>query len=142
MTFVKPPLDFTVVREDWSRYDLADNAILKIKISLNRISIENGKHDLNLNTVFLVLSNERGEPDTRNYSATELQSAIIQDDIRYRTVTQDWNEYVADDGTRIKIQPMVMRVAKTSKFNTKGEPIYWVDTQGTVQIRPPNPTRP
>jgi hypothetical protein len=31
MSSVKPPLDFTVVREHWNRYDLADNSILKVK---------------------------------------------------------------------------------------------------------------
>jgi hypothetical protein len=65
---------------------------------------------------------------------------ITQDDIRFTTVSQDWNEYVDDNGTRIRIQPMIMRVAKTSRYDAKGFPLYYVDMQGTLQIRPPTPT--
>lgn len=41
---------------------------------------------------------------------------------------QDWNEYVADDGARVRIQPIVMRIAKTSTYSNRGEPIYLVET--------------
>jgi hypothetical protein len=52
---------------------------------------------------------------------------------------QDWNGYVADHGTRVTIQPL-MRVARSSLFDNKGEPIYWADVQGNVNVTPPNPT--
>ena len=34
---VRPPLDFVVTREDWCRYDLLDNAILKVKVVLTSL---------------------------------------------------------------------------------------------------------
>ena len=43
-SFLRPPLDFTVSREDWSRYDLSDNSILKIKL----IATENSKEKCQL----------------------------------------------------------------------------------------------
>jgi len=46
---------------------------------------------------------------------------------------------VIDDGGRIRIQPMLSRVDKTSRFDTKGEPIYLVQIQATIQITPPPP---
>lgn len=52
---------------------------------------------------------------------------------------QGWNGYVADHGTRVTIQPL-MRVARTSLFDIKGEPIYWADVQRNVNVTPPNPT--
>lgn len=141
MTFVRPPLDFTVVREDWSRYDLADNAILKVKIVLKKVRKtqqgQQASYSIDLQPISVVLTNEHGTPDTSVHSPQELKASITQDDIRFTTVSQDWNEYVVDDGTRIKIQPIVMRVSKTSKFDKFGDPIYLIDTQGTVQIQPP-----
>jgi hypothetical protein len=65
--------------------------------------------------------------------------SIPQDDIRFTTVSQDWNEYVDDNGARIRIQPIVIRVAKT-RFNARGEPHYSVEVQGTFQIRQPTPS--
>jgi len=135
-TFIRPPLDFTVVREDWSRYDLSDNTILKVKIVLKMIKKRSAGLDIDLQPITVVLTNEQGTPDTRMYSPQELKAAIIQNEIRFVTVSQDWNEYVVDDGTRIRIQPMILRVSKTTKFDNHGIPTYMVDTQATVQVQP------
>jgi len=36
-SFLRPPLDFTVSREDWCGYDLSDDSILKIKLIATKI---------------------------------------------------------------------------------------------------------
>lgn len=135
-TISRPPLDFTVIREDWCRYDLEDNAVLKVKLILTKVSKTGIEYQAAFQTVTVVLSNERGEATIKPLSSQELQASIIKDHLRFTTIAQDWNEYLLDDGARIKIQPIVMRVAKTSKFDKAGEPIYWIETQGTLQIIP------
>lgn len=57
--------------------------------------------------------------------------------MRYNTLAEEWNEYVVDDGTRIRMKSTVSRVAKTSKFDKNGDPIYIVDTTVLAEIRPP-----
>ena len=52
-------------------------------------------------------------------------------------MTQDWNEYVTDDGARIRVQPLLVRVSKTSKFDAKGQPVYTSDINLTVDVKPP-----
>jgi hypothetical protein len=52
-----------------------------------------------------------------------LQQSITNDDICFTTV-----------------QPIVMRVAKTLKYDAKGFPVYLVEIQGAVRVRPPLPT--
>jgi hypothetical protein len=84
----------------------------------------------------VVLSNERGPPDQNQHSPAETQAAIIND-VRYSTVTQDWNEYIVDDGARVRIQPMIMRVAKTSLYDSRGIPVYWVDMEASINVVPP-----
>jgi hypothetical protein len=92
--------------------------------------------DIDLQPITVVLTNEQGDPNTKTYSTQELKAAIIQNEVRFVMISQDWNEYVVDDGTRIRIQPIILRVAKTSKFDGRGMPTYMVDTQATVQIQP------
>lgn len=100
------------------------------------------QYDFDFNPIIVVLTNERGPPDNRAYQPAEIQASITKDDIRFNTITQDWNEYVVDDGTRVKIQPIIMKVAKTSKFNNKGAPVYHTDINMTVQVKPPTGAAP
>lgn len=150
-TFVRPPLDFDVIKEIWSKYELANGDIIKVKVVLtvvrktsNAVGLTSPKpnYTFDLQSIVIVLTNERGPPDSKSYSPQELQASITKDDIRYTTITQDWNEYVVDDGARIKLQPIVMKVSKTSKFNAKGEPIYFTEINVTAQIKTPPSSEP
>ena len=132
---VRPPLDFVVTREDWCRYDLLDNAVLKVKVVLTRVYKQLGQLYRDFQPIYVILTNERGTPNSNMGSLQELQSSIIRE-VNFTTITQDWNEYVIDDGTTIRIQPIVTKVAKTSKFDPKGFPIYLVDIQGNMNTMP------
>jgi len=149
--FIRPPLDFEVIREIWNKYELSDNSFLKVKIVLT--SVRKGevqqqqevakpsaqsKYPFDFQVITVFLSEERGQPDMKTYSPQELKASIVGDDMRFRTMEQDWNEYLTDNNIRIKIQPLIMKVAKTSKFNSRGEPVYWVEINITVQIQPPS----
>ena len=59
-SFLRPPLDFTVSREDWSRYDLVDSSILKIKLVATKIRKKNSDYKIDVQNIIVVLSNERG----------------------------------------------------------------------------------
>ncbi len=84
--------------------------------------------------VFAVLSNDKDNPDSSIHTPQQIQNAIIQDDLRFNTEEQEWNEYIADDGARIRIQPTVLRVAKTSLRDNRGYPIYSVSINATLDI--------
>ena len=108
---VRPPLDFIVTREDWCRYDLSDNAILKVKVVLTRVYKQQGQLYSDFQPIYAILTNEIGAPDSNIKSLQVLQSSIVKD-VSFTTITQDWNEYVVDDGTIIRIQPIVTKVVK------------------------------
>ena len=137
-SFLRPPLDFTVSREDWCRYGLSDDSILKIKLIATKIRKKNTNYNIDIQNVIVVLSNERGQADSKSYTQLELQQSITHD-VNYTTITQDWNEYIVDDGTIIKVQPMVTKVSKTSKFDLNGDPVYLVNVQGNVVVELPKP---
>ena len=135
-SFTRSPLDFMVSREDWCRYDLSDNAILKVKVVLTKVYKNQGQLMCEIHPIHVILTNERGNPDPKNYSVEELKASIISN-IQFSTIIQDWNEYVVDDGTSIKIQPLVLRIAKTSKFDSNGFPKYVCEIQGNMKMDPP-----
>ena len=132
---VRSPLDFIVTREDWCIYDLSDNAILKVKVVLTRVFKQQGQLYSDFQPIYVILTNERGTPDSSIKSLQDLQSSIVRD-VHFTTITSDWNEYVVDDGTTIRIQPIVTKVVKTSKFDPKGFPIYLCDIQGNMSTEP------
>lgn len=131
----RPPLDFIVKREDWCRYDLSDDAILKVKVVLTRVFRQQGQLYSDFQPIYVILTNERGIPDLSVKSVQELQS-LSEKDIRFTAISQDWNEYVVDDDTTIKIQPIVTKVVKTSKFDRNGFPVYLCNIQGNMVIDP------
>ena len=135
----RPPADFIVTREDWCRYDLSDNVILKVKVVLTRVFKQQGQLYSDFQPIYVILTNERGTPDSNIKSVEELQS-LTGKDIRFTAVSQDWNEYVVDDGTTIRIQPIVTKVVKTSKFDRNGFPIYLCNIQGNMTMNPPTPS--
>lgn len=134
-SFTRPPLDFIVLREDWCRYDLSDGAILKVKVVLTKVYKNHGRLMCEIHPIYVILTNEIGVPDSKTYSVEDLRSAMISD-IGFTTIIQDWNEYEVDDGTTIKIQPLVLKITKTSKFDSKGFPKYMCDIQGNMKMDP------
>jgi hypothetical protein len=143
-TFIALPLDFDVLKEDWNKYELSDHSILKVKIVMTTVSKAQSQtpaaqpaYTFDIQNIIVVLTNERGQPDTHNYSSAELEASVTKDDMRFTAIAQDWNEYVVDDGARIKIQPMILKVSKTSRFNSKGSPLYATQINMTVQVKPP-----
>lgn len=134
-SFTRPPLDFVVTREDWCRYDLSDNSILKVKVVLTKVYKTQGQLMCEIHPIHVILTNERGDPDTKAYSAEDLKASINRD-IRFTTLIEDWNEYVVDDGTIIKIRPLVLKIAKTSKFDSKGFPKYICEIRGNMEMEP------
>lgn len=147
----RPPLDFDVVKEIWDRYELADNTILKVKAVLTAVrkadpskeSEQNAKggYTMDFQNIIVMLTNERGLPDPRAYSPQELQAAIVKEDIHYTTISQEWNEYITDDGAKIRLQPLLIRVNKTSKFDAKGQPVYTTEMNLNIDVKPPGSSR-
>jgi hypothetical protein len=79
---------------------------------------------------------KKGTPDTNVYGLQELQAAIVADDLGVDTLMEEWNDYIADDGTKIRVKCSVVSVSRTSKYNKDGEPIYLVSSSQQVAVKP------
>lgn len=130
------------MREPWNKYELADGAIVKIKVVVTKVrkkqvDEKSGEYGFGSQTIAVVLSDEKGPPETRAYSPQELQEAVIKEDIRYTTISEEWNEYVLDDGARLRLKVTLVRVSKTSKYDKDGEPVYLTETSVMAQLKVP-----
>jgi hypothetical protein len=138
----RPQLDFDVIKEPWNKYEIADGAVIKTKIVVTRIRKQQGgegkvNYNFDMQNVIVALTDETGQADSKTYSPQELQAAIVKDDLRYTTISEEWNEYVVDDGARLRLKSTVTRVGKTSLFDKFGTPQYWIELNNIAQVRTP-----
>lgn len=137
------PIDFDVVREPWQRYELNDNTVVKSKLIITKIYkiAKNGKPSYTIDgqtvTVLLAPPESKGPPDNFRYSPQQLKEAVIQDDVKYITLAEEWHEYILDDGTKMRIKTTISGIKKTSKFDKDGEPIYLVNNNVLIQTKLP-----
>lgn len=55
--------------------------------------------------------------------------------MRYDTLYQEFNEYILDDGTKIKIYTNVTSIDRSKLFNREGDPIYNVTSSNQINIK-------
>lgn len=140
----KTELNFEIIREPWNSYELDDGPNLKTRLILKRVyrKMEEDKpgYDVdaqNLTVLTHVPNDLKGKSSKKKLSPKEIQAAVIRDDVRYTTLREEWNEYIVEDGARIRLKLTVMNVGKTSQFDQNGDPIYLVNTSVIANIKPP-----
>jgi hypothetical protein len=148
-------VDFEAVREGWNRYKLEDGSILKTKFVLIstimeknfKEIMERAKTEKGLKMGFGFQSHNvigveasvglRGQPDTKTYPLEELRSSIVNEDIDFEVITETWNVYKLENGIVIKVRNAPISVSRTSKFDSRGLPIYLVDSTADVKVTLP-----
>ncbi|MEM3526431.1 MAG: hypothetical protein QXV37_03365 [Candidatus Jordarchaeaceae archaeon] len=147
MSLEATDLDFDVLREPWNLYQLEDGTILRVKYVLTRVVRQRDNMDRigyafkgqNVVSLSHFPKELKGppSPSPRMYTPEELQSAIVNDNVRYSTLEEEWNEYVTEDGANIRVKITVVKVSRTNKTDNEGEPIYLVATSLLPQVIPP-----
>jgi len=146
MTLPIQELDYEIIREPWNRYELDGGAHLKVRYILSNITKKPGlepskpHYDVkgqNLSEVYRVPIDQKGPPSEKDYTPQELEAAIDDDDVKFSTLNEDWNEYFAEDGTRIRLKIMPVTIRKSKLCNREGDPIYNIQLTIVPQIKPP-----
>ena len=138
-------IDFDVHNEPWLSYELNDNTKIKTRYILTRLyrkTQEDNKRYYNFDgqtmTVAIIPPENMGPKDEKIYSPDEMKNSIIQDDVQYKSrSSEDWNDYTAHDGSRIRLKMMVTGIKKTSLYDKNGEPVYLVENTAMIQVREP-----
>jgi hypothetical protein len=46
------------------------------------------------------------------------------EDINFKATEEPWSTYQFEDGTKLRVRPVVMKVQRTAEFDNEGKPIY------------------
>ena len=142
---IKKYVDFDVVDENWSAYELEDDAIIRIKSVLMNIEElilnKNKKGKLNLGaqlltTVYSSPSHKREEGKV--WTVEELENAIIKPNMKFNTIKDGGSARYKTGKGLITIRHILKRIDKTSKFDIQGNPAYIIRSENEVLIEGPH----
>ena len=140
-------LDFEILREPWNKYSLKDGAYLKSRFVLLKVKKQavpatvtetkigfafEGK---NLNVMYVVPAELKGNPSKTRFSIEELSRAK-KEEVGYVPISEDWNEYVLEEGTTLRLKSTVVGVSRSDKIDRNGDPIYFIQNSQTLGIKP------
>jgi len=138
----RKPIDFEIIKEPWNKYQLVDNSVLKTRTVLKKIErVMDGDKvsftvDAQTLTVIYPENSLKGTPNPRPISKKDILDSVEKSDMHYDTLSQEFNEYHLDDGTKIKIFTNVTTVSRTTLKDPKGDPVYNIKSTNTVEIKP------
>ncbi len=137
--------EFDVVKEYWNKYRIEDGTILRFKTVLVIVRTPKGvlftqgapaqmlTHDV---AGVIPAPELYGTPDTHIYHLDELERSVAKPDLKFDTISEDWNEYYfSGTDLTMSLKPAIISIDLTSKFNNGGEPIYFVRAQPLVKVR-------
>lgn len=62
--------------------------------------------------------------------------------VGYRSGGENWNEYLADDGTVIRLKPVVTSIFRVDgQYDAEGNPVYVVKSTNVMSVSPPEELR-
>lgn len=133
-------VDFSVIREDYSRFILNDETVIKAKIVVKKI-------------LSSPLKTPEGYPLQTTFDAIHVVSAKVIESLRREPSKEPLNpmvdrgeevevikeeirnqEYITDDGFRVTIKPFVSKIFRYKKYDIFGYPIYNVILQPITTI--------
>lgn len=133
-------ISFSTISEDFSRYKLEDNIILKTKISLNRI-IDTGQTDQDGNaklefdgqTQTLIEGDIETHEPSSNIQVTE--NDVVKDNIKFEIIEEKIQVYHIPKYKQIVLMIAIpVRIGLTSKYDKFGYPIYYLSTKNKFMV--------
>jgi len=129
-------LAFEPIREGWSVYKTKPaGAVIRLKLVLLKILLLDvddvgAKFATGVNIIVTatVPQNQKGIKADKQPTQEEIQKSIVEPDIEYDTVKEEWNEYDVE-GIKVGAKLVATVISRTSLFDTNGDPIYNVQYQ-------------
>ena len=54
--------------------------------------------------------------------------------MNFEAVKEEWNEYLLDDGTRLRVKLVVTKILRTNQIDPEGNPVYVITSQNVVGV--------
>lgn len=74
-----------------------------------------------------------GRPATVDYKG----QPISGEDVEFKTLKEDWNEYQLEDGSKIRVRLVVSDIILTKETTQEGEPLVIVRSATLVRYKTP-----
>jgi len=131
------PVEFRTINEGWSMYELADGSVLRGRIIVLKI-MKLGPHEYGFkaSSVFAVDPPEKlkGPPSGERFSPEELEKSIVEEDIEFKTIKEEWNVFKVND-EMLFVKLVISKVSRTDKYDGDGDPIYLINSQPIIKIK-------
>jgi hypothetical protein len=126
-------VDFNVVRENWSTYELDDGTIIRTKpVLMNIIDAgpsEDGKRKIVFSSQDLVAqfspTTVRG-PKDRRFQTEELENYVTKPKVSFKQTKNGGDSIYETENSLVLVRQTVNQIDKTSKYNSDGMPAYIV----------------
>lgn len=138
-------LSFDIQKEVWNKYELEENADLRIRIVLTKVLQRNtdekpveSDYIGEGTTIISIIPGDGyklyGKPQTRPYTADEISSAK-QVEIEWRTISEDWNVYKLMDGKTFRTKLVVASIRRLEdRYDQYGVPMYITNSSVVFSI--------
>lgn len=119
-------------KEPWNYYELEDGSKIKIKTILISLfdektsSSEDFEYSLQTNFLAGV------EPDK---SLVGNKSLTRIDDIPYKILSEDWSEYLVNDGPTIIVKSIITQINRTGELDEKSLPVYAIEVSPVIKMK-------
>jgi len=58
--------------------------------------------------------------------------------VNFEGVKEEWNEYLLEDGTRLRVKLVVTKILRTNQIDPEGNPVYVITSQNVVGVYRPS----
>ena len=135
-------IGFELKRQGVSEYRLEDGSRVKLKDAVLKIIKDPFKTDpsgflLNVTNLTTVYSPKelKGSP-SEDVTREDLQKSIINNDMNFTTVKEEWSEYELNNGSKVRLKTILTGISSTSLYDSYGEPIYLMQMQTLNRVVP------
>lgn len=135
-------VDFKVIKENWDSYLLSDETKLKSRVILTGVkkSKENPEkeYEFDFQSIqsFVFSDKSRGVSHNKLYSKEDLE-ASYRKELNFSIESEKWNEYLLEDGTKVRLKNTIGGVFKSDLFLQNGDPIYNVKIRVLSKVKRP-----
>lgn len=133
----RPTLDFDVLEESWSDYELADGTLVRIKMVLTFIypGGEEGDYGFSLNPIIVTWTPPKDRDINRAGSklpVEELQEHVVEENVMNRCLNEGRSKYATPYGPLI-IRAAARRFMRTDRYDPEGQPQYIITHTTDIQ---------
>ncbi|MDK2939879.1 MAG: hypothetical protein PWQ51_2044 [Methanolobus sp.] len=126
-------IDYQVIKELWNLYELEDGSKLKLKLVLINVIDEDSVDGKGTKGFSLQTDTVVGAVPSDD--VMDSPSIEEMDDIQYKEIETDWNEYRLENGVKLYIKPAISQVNRHGEKDHRGLPIYGVQAHPLIKIK-------